>query len=737
MLEFFRKYERYFFICITIVIICSFSIFGAVSTLKPDEKKKDRVVGRLVDGSEMMLSEVLALSKFIATDAEDRFEHGQMPNLCNDGLVRTDLLQSGIADLLVHSYFDSVKSEFQARLDMAKYFRPYAHPQIPVLSAEAVWRQFLPGVNRELELLKGEKEASPETFSHLSKLYQQQSYLTPEHLRRVLYFHHQRLGVAIDPRLGARDLSLFGFHSLSDWFGPDFTKLVSEFILNAAAAAKQKGFSVTLEEAKGDLMAHFQAAMKKRGKEFGDSPPTFSDHLRSLGFDEERAASTWQNVLLFRKYFQSVSQSVFLDRLCIKDFASFLNETARVCVYEWPEALCFQTFRDWVEFEIYLSAIASPLENPLDLPIAFHSPEEVSIEFPELVESSFKASFKTLPLGQVALRAPVKEVWEWQLDETNWAVLKNSFSFLPQGCTREERFEGLKKLSEKQRGEIDAFTRLRLIDRHPEWVEDALAALEGSSRSVSISKAGSNIAGLEKPWRLFSLLERGDEELKNYREEKTVFSFEKVAETSAPHVLTFEEAKGQGLLSKMRERILSAYHLKNKAKFGSKPFSEVQDEVARDLFAKQIEAIEHLEKRTWTGALYGKYRLLPKTKEAYRDLQNHPEDPRWVKGEETLEGQFKLIASERSIQRTSNEEWMKSQAFSMLTDQWSPIRSPESGRLSFFYLGEKKASEAPLLEQISFGQGLIAQDAERYLAEKLLESIFQMGSINLAKEEES
>ena len=149
--------------------------------------------------------------------------------------------------------------------------------------------------------------------------------MTPEALRRVLYYQHQHMGLQVDQRLANKDLSLFGFHTLNDWFGKDFLTLVSEFILNGAAVAEQKGFSVTHEEAKGDLIAHFQAAIKKRSKEFGESVPILSDHLRSLGFDEQTAIATWRNVLSFRKYFQSVGESAFVDRLPFRDFASFFK----------------------------------------------------------------------------------------------------------------------------------------------------------------------------------------------------------------------------------------------------------------------------------------------------------------------------------------------------------------------------------------------------------------------------
>ena len=340
-------------------------------------------------------------------------------------------------------------------------------------------------------------------------------------------------------------------------------------------------------------------------------------------------------------------------------------------VYEWPNGLRFKTFLDWIDFEIYLTAVAPPLENPLDLPTSFYSREHVSEDFPELVQSSFKVFQKTLFLGQAALRASLREVRDWQLEETNWNVLRASFSYLPQGCSREDRFQGLQKLKELQRSEIDSFARLRLLEQHPEWIEEALSLQGGQEQTISISKAGSNIPGLEKPWRLYSLLEKKSEELLSYRDnDKILYSFEGVERILAPHILTFEEAKTQGVLSKIRERSLSLYYLKERDKFKSadgswKPFSEVQTDVAKLYFAKAIVAIEHLEKRTWSDDLYAKYRLLPVTKEAYRDLQNHSEDSNWTRRneEESLEKQFRFLSNVRSIQRTSNEEWMKEKAF--------------------------------------------------------------------------
>src|SRR5579872_5828245 len=127
MLEFFRKYQRYFFLVITVVVIASFSFFGTYSTFGGETERRDYVVGRAVDGSPMMLSEIQKLSRFISTDREDSLQgRGVPPNFCNNGVIRYDFLKVKLADLLVAEYFEALKGDFDARLDKAKRFRPYA-----------------------------------------------------------------------------------------------------------------------------------------------------------------------------------------------------------------------------------------------------------------------------------------------------------------------------------------------------------------------------------------------------------------------------------------------------------------------------------------------------------------------------------------------------------------------------------------------------------------------------------
>jgi hypothetical protein len=89
MLDFFRKYQRYFFIVIAVVIVISFSFFGTFQTLNQPGKIEDKVIGKTIDGSKMMKSDVDRMIRFLASDRNDTAlaEKGVMPNFFNNGVI--------------------------------------------------------------------------------------------------------------------------------------------------------------------------------------------------------------------------------------------------------------------------------------------------------------------------------------------------------------------------------------------------------------------------------------------------------------------------------------------------------------------------------------------------------------------------------------------------------------------------------------------------------------------------
>ncbi len=658
MLEFFRRYQRYFFLVITAVVITSFTFFGTYSTFGGDEAPKDRLVGKTVEGAPMMLSEIQKMARFIEVDREDS---GSL-NLCNDGVIRYDFIRDRIADLLVAEYFDPLKESLASRLDRAKRYRPYAHPEAPFLCAKTVWDHVAPEINEELGALKEMSEVSPQVFDHLAKLYLLQSRMAPEMLRRILIYQHQQYPwLTMDDRLSRDDLSLFGFHSASDWFGREFVDLVAQFILNGAATAEKKGYRVSMEEAKGDLIHHFQEAVQK----IGSADLNFHQHLRTLGFDERGATEVWRKVLLFRKFFRDVGDASFVDSKPYKDFAGFANEVALIEKYEWQVQI--GTLNDLAQLEFYIKTVSNGTKGLL--PLEFLSVEAIEKKCPDLVQSKFKAQVAEVSKKEVGLKATLKEVWEWETDEKNWPLLKKEFS-LASGANKEERFKILEKLDPKVRGQVDRFAREKLVDLNPGWVDEALAA-------APIKEKTWTIAGTQDP----ALKKEGF----YYRIE----NLEKVEEKRA---LLFNEARE--VLSRL---------------------------------VKSQEGACPKEKNPFALA----------SKEALAALKKDKNDSRWLSsGTNSLADQFKIVRKEEAISRNSKENWMKEEAFLMLPELWSPILAADDGQVVFFYLQEKKVSDAPILDHLSFGKETLAADAKAFVAEKLIRSAKNKNAIVIPVQKE-
>src|SRR6266436_8325966 len=108
MLQFFRKYQKIFFVVVTVFIVISFTFFGTFSTMIPDRQIPDRVIGKAVDGSKLSYREVEALTRFLSTSREDRslIYSGKMPNLLNDNVIHKDFLTTGMGVMLAEKYFD-------------------------------------------------------------------------------------------------------------------------------------------------------------------------------------------------------------------------------------------------------------------------------------------------------------------------------------------------------------------------------------------------------------------------------------------------------------------------------------------------------------------------------------------------------------------------------------------------------------------------------------------------------
>ncbi len=736
MLEFFRQYQKYFFIVIATVVISSFVFFGTSGALNNGPVRSDRVIGKGIDGSDLMLSEIASLSRFIAADQEDILSGSRNvpPNLLNDGVIRKDILGAGVAEVLVNGNYEALKSELEQRIQRVKTYRSYEHPETPFLSAKAVWQRFNPAINTTWSLLQSEQEMTAASFAHLAGLYQLQNQLPAEWLRRILMMQEQQYNwLRPDPRLRQGDMALFGFHSLTDWFGKNFVDLTAEFIHNAALAAEEKGYKATIAEAKADLQRNFSEAVKKLQAAKVPVELSYKDQLRILGMDETEAATVWRKILLFRRYFADLGNSVFLDRMAHSEFSSVAGETAVVDLYHWPSILTFKNAYNLFAFQTYLKSVSIPEKGDvLALPKVFLSVQEIEKKAPELLTVPYKAKVFAVDKREIAVKAPLKEVWAFETEDGSWSRLKAEFpdKLGAPAKNSEERFAILESLDSASRAKIDAFARILLVDQHAEWVTQALDAAQGEEKQLSMCAGKIELPYVDDPARLgkiFAQIPESPEEalaeLGQFASKTAFFRFENIEKLSDVRIKTFQEAMHDHSLTKLVDKALEAEFPKIRSSLpedkSKKEFAGLKEEIADALLG---DLKKHCSASVDQETSFIPRRMGLIAARALQDLQKDANDPQWIsfEGEDPLFAQFKMQRTEKHISRTAKEDWMSKESFILIPDQWSPIHVADDGDIMFMYLKTRQVNKEPIMEQLFAGRQILASDVQKVVAEKIL-----------------
>ncbi|MES2345035.1 MAG: hypothetical protein V4494_03755 [Chlamydiota bacterium] len=730
MLGFFRKYQKFFFIVVTVFVVISFSFFGTFSTFAKEEKSPDRVIGKTVRGTSITSREMDAVIRLVATSYEDRMT---TPNLFNDGVICNEFLKTGMAAMLAEQYFEEIKGDLAPRLKKAKHYKSYVHPKAPFISAEMTWQQYFPSMSQDLAEMKGYVDgASIEDFQLLTRLYLSQLQLPPDSLKQFLIYqqnHYQNLPP--DPQLQQLDLSLFGFHTIEDWFGPQFLQIVSRFILNSAAVASEQGYVVSNEEARADLFRNVQSALKFYGVKVEEASSYFDQQMRALQLDEITAVKAWRKVMLFRRLFHDVGNAVVVDPLMYKNFEKYAGEGVVVELYELPEELRFKSVNDLVKFQTYLEAVTGNKEQRQMVPKDILSPEEVEKRFPELVVRKFVVEVSEASKQSLASQVSLKETWEWELEEKNWDLLCEKFSFDGVDSNADARFAYLEKMDAKERLQVDAYALMKIVDAHPEWLENALAKAEMHKEVLNIRSKGGKLplSGIKDPGAFADLLESAvmcsGGLIERFSEDGITYYHVRVLE-SAPvkEILPFAEGVRDGTLQTLVDvRLENVYfdvRRKDSAVFqnekGSwKPFQEVKEEMGRRLYGTLIEACEN---RPQT-------RFVAFVNEAKKELEIQTDLNQ--SGDVTFLGEQKFLEkTTHTITRSSQDNFPKEAFFGTAVGSWSEVQTLDNGNILFARVLEKV--EGGTQSSAKIGQEILSISARRGLFSKLLEEMKHHGS---------
>ncbi len=696
-------------IIVTVVIIVSFSFFGTSSSMGAFEKKKDFVVGRAIDGSDLSYSEIRQLSTLLGMQS-------------SGGVFHQAVLKTGAAELLSNAYFEGLKGQWQSRLAKVRAARFYSHPSAPFLDARTVWSQLAPGLLDEVAKLQKLDESDPQFFALWSRVYSLQESIPPELVQRVLIYQQNQAGLPMDPRLANGDFSLFGCKTIEDWFGREFLDLTSQFILNGSALAKEQGMKVSREEARVDFL-----------KQFGP-------HLRVLqshGIAQNDGVRLWQKALGFLRWFNQVGQAALIDPLPYQKFADFAREKATVDVYTLPKELHFSGMEDLLAFEAYTRLVCKTKStDPLALPHELLAVEEVIKKAPELTATIYRIRSAKLDTASLGASLSLSEVWDWQVEEKNWNLLQKQFARLGEAESPDARFAILEKIDPTRRKAINEWSRLQIVSERPEWIETAFHSAAVEEKEILVSKDRIDGLEIQSPQEFEALLIRAlandfeaIESLRAYREKDVIFRVEGVELVDGISILSFTDAKEKKRIP--IERFLEEEYRRIRSKSPSafkneagewKPLSEVRQTAIRMLFSDLFKKIDQSNaERTWDpgqGSLefYASHRFQELMRRALSSMKN---------GEALETGLWNLNTTERTIERSSREDWMNQQPYVLQPGEWSPVHVPPNGEILFFFLKNREISTEPILDQIQFGKETLSLEAQRCFADRLLEIALQ------------
>lgn len=779
MLAFLRRYQRYFLWVITIMIMISFSFFGTYGVMDQG-LPSDPIAFETVGGREVRQSQLQAMMHFLSSDMVDTALLGA-GNIFNDGVIAKDFLQTSLGAQIAEAFSAKLQPDLKTRMQKEQKAQFYHHPQAPFLSSETVWGYFVPQTTQHLATLRGMKSPIDlEAFRARMQLYTDQRNFPPQQLQRVLLHQEKQYEwLDHDPNLDYTDLSMFGYHTIEDWFGQQYIKVIAEFILNSASIAEERGYAVTSEEAMADLMQQAEKAYKQlpKAQQKVDSWQVyFQQQMSRLGLNETQLVETWRDVLLFRRLFDGVAHALFLDPLSFEDFSRYALTRIEGVRYTLPQELWIASENTLQKFETYLSLIADEqVKRPLALPTRFKDPQSLLKKYPELVQKRYQVAVSSVSGRHLQSQVSLQEMWNWQTDEANWAKLVQDFPELglKNAKTTEERMKALDTLSKATRSRLDAMTRTTLVALHPEWLEEALKEAPQRTEIWTIPLAGKmqQLPDVVNSEVLIALLDRaplGQETtspaLARYSPTGDIFyKIHLLEKPSQVEIAPFALVKDSEVLEKALKTNLESYWLKTRDREPSiykqdgnyRPFEEVQGPVAASYFQPLFDALEK-EYQIYLDAeglakegeespsrnRLASFRLYPYVQSVEKQMTTLAgQEKLWVRSTENnakesvkdlpltakpVEEQFLLIKQPfNAIRRDMKASMQEEKLFALKPGDWSPLSALPEGKVAFFHILETgvASTTATILEQMQQVGGSLKQEAQALLMKNLLQTM--------------
>jgi len=715
MLTFLRKYQRYFFFVITIVIVISFSFFGTYSiSSELSHKKKDFSIGQAVDGSELSFQEISDFSRFLSSDHTTILPAAanREANLLNDGVIYKDLIRNKFIYKLFVAYKPFIEKELQQKLDRVKSYQFYVHPVANFISAKLCWQRMKPDLIQTVDEMQRVQTIDEAVFANYLDIYEKQMEVSPEWIKKILVLQQRQYPTLnFDQQVLYQNFSLFGFTSLDDWLGKNFIDLAAQFIWNMGILAEQKGYKVSEKEAyfslinnvKEGIEKYFQQEAKK-----GFEEDVFHHQLRKLGMEEKRALAIWSKVLAFRKMLKSETQQILVDPLVFDSYNQFAKKEVRVKTYSLPSYMQFKDFAHFLSYLMYKRANEEDIEN-------------MKVMYPELLETRVLLGIKKTDIAHAGLSVAEKRLWHWQLEDANWEKIAATFPelSLPKNTQHGERFKFLEELDMQQRDKIDRFSREQIVVSSGELIDTALKSAKETKKEVYLRYNNPSIEldHLKQSSLLGQyVLGKQNDKLDKYSEDqKTFYSINVLEEKEEYQPLFFEKALNDGTLEQVLTRVLKNYfdhltdsemsklHITEKS---DAAFAQAKEAIGALYFKESLAEVDQKYQQSggkidWAlgegpTSFYVNEYLYDFMNSARSHLMNQSTDEVSIGTSDAFafEDQWKLRQEDQIITRENKEHPLATVVFAKTKPaEWSNIIKEKEAIFYFYRIIEEKISD--------------------------------------------
>ncbi len=734
MLGFLRKNQKYFLLFISIVIITSFIFVGINQKIPKREVKKEIFLGHGIDGSSIYVKEIEQMVRFCTTDCFDQpSKKNGIINFLNDGVIRKDIIENGLANLLLENDFDRIKKELEDKICQFKKFSSYVHPENPSISLENIYAKFIPELLETLHKFRMTTEINPFVFSHIVSMYQQQQKLQPELIRQFLLYEEKISKVKPDPYLVNKDLQLFHAYSLDDWFGKKFIELTCQFIHHCALEAKHRGYTIPLEEVRRELQQKsWEAIQSLAGKQkisVEEFPAYYHQMIHLLGMQEEEVLLIWQKVMLFRRLLQDVVQGVVFEGSGLSDYFTYAKEKVSLTKYEIPNSLVCRDIWDILQLQLYITK-TSPCKSTLHLPTESLPITEIKVQSPELIEHAYEISIVEKSLQDLFQCISLQEMWKWQMN--NWNVLQDAFIDI-RSCVSDipsERLHYLDRLDYALRTQIDEFTKKQILQSNRSRIEEILSNTVLDDRIITLSPFGNStsIKGFTNNREFITFLEeQAKNKLPVYKidfEQGVFYQIQSVSK-KGESIISFARAREEGILNSLLHKELQSFYHSHPDFKKEQSFEEIKERIGLKKYQSFFQELEKwITANTDTSLrgpeVYIKYRLYPWLLEQRNTLQDNNQ----IYNASAYDDQWKLEKSILVVSRAEAKlQEIPEEIFNFSINTFSSIFSFKEEQLGFLQINDRISPKRE--EFTSFilnNQSMLFSEMKHELTRELLQN---------------